>query len=33
MAWIIGQTPPPAPLAPLLAQIGTYARQRLMPKT
>lgn len=29
MAWIIGQQEAPAHLAPLLARIGDYARQRL----
>jgi antitoxin CptB len=32
MAWILGQGVPPAPLAPLLARIARFARQRLAPK-
>lgn len=29
MAWLLGQMPPPAGLAALLAEIGTFARARL----
>ncbi len=29
IGWILGQTPPPAPLAPLLARIGEFARVRI----
>ena len=29
MVWILGQTPPPAPLALLLARIAEFARMRL----
>jgi antitoxin CptB len=29
--WISGQTAPPERLAPLLAEIGTFARARLSP--
>lgn len=30
MGYILGQITPPPELAPLLSQIGTFARQRLM---
>jgi antitoxin CptB len=30
MAWILGQAPPPATLAPLLARITTFAETRLI---
>lgn len=29
MAWILGQSAPPAPIEPLLAEIGAFARKRL----
>ncbi|CAN1506916.1 COG2938 Uncharacterized conserved protein [Paracoccaceae bacterium] len=29
IGWILGQTPSPAPLAPLLARIADFARMRL----
>jgi antitoxin CptB len=32
MSWILGQTPPPAPIAAFLDEIGQYARNRLTPK-
>jgi antitoxin CptB len=31
IGYILGQTPPPAHLAPLVAVIGAFARQRLAP--
>jgi antitoxin CptB len=30
MAWILGQEPPPAQIAPMLAQIADFAKTRLM---
>jgi antitoxin CptB len=33
MAWILGQGPAPAEIAPLLAEIADFARARLAPKT
>ncbi len=32
IGWVLGQTTPPASLAPLIADIGTFARHRLSPK-
>jgi antitoxin CptB len=32
IGWVLGQTTPPAPLAPLISVIGAFARQRLSPK-
>ena len=29
MAWILGQTPPPDALSPMLSRIAEFARQRL----
>lgn len=29
LPWVLGQRPAPAPLAPLLARIGAFARDRL----
>ncbi len=29
LPWVLGQAPAPEPLAPLLAEIGHFARQRL----
>jgi antitoxin CptB len=31
MAWILGQSPTPAPIAPLLGRIAAHARTRLHP--
>jgi antitoxin CptB len=36
LPWVLGQTPPPPPLAPLIAEIAAHARTRLrgdLPKT
>ncbi len=32
IGWVLGQSAPPAALGPLIAGIGTFARQRLDPK-
>jgi antitoxin CptB len=32
IGWVLGQTAPPAALAPLIAVIAAFARQRLSPK-
>lgn len=32
MAWILGQSPAPPPLVPLLARITAFAEARLMPR-
>jgi antitoxin CptB len=29
LPWVLGQTPPPPPIAPLIAMIGRFARHRL----
>jgi antitoxin CptB len=33
IGWMLGQTAPPAPLAPLVARIAGHARTRLAPGT
>jgi len=32
LPWVLGQNPAPAVLADLIAEIGSFARQRLTPK-
>lgn len=33
LPWVLGQNPPPAHLAALIAEISAFARARLQPKT
>ena len=33
ITWVLGQTPPPADLAPLIGRVATFARSRLAAKS